>query len=292
MIAIIVTAYKPDAGFVGRFQHLLGICGAIIVSDNTPGGHREFDLPAGFHVLRHMCNLGLAPALNLGIQAARSMGADTVVLFDQDSTPDADFITSMIEQLALAQDSAGSLCCVGPTHLDDGAGSGGADEAAAHGANTIGALQEVTCLPTSGMAFHIDKLSDDDLFSPTFFLDLVDFEWCWRLRAQGWRFFRSTQVVMLHRLGEAERRMLGFTFHIPAPYRHYYQVRDSLRLAGLSYVPLYSKLRLIGILPLKAALYPLLLDRGAERLRWMWLGLRDGARGVQGIGAAASRLAA
>jgi len=291
MIAVVVTTYKPDSGFVQRFEHLLGLCGAIIVSDNTPGGHRNFVAPPGFKILRHMRNLGLAPALNAGIQLARRMGADTVVLFDQDSSPDNNFVVRMLERLDSARSSSGDLCCVGPTHLDDGHrqdyGTGALDVVA----SAPETWQEVTCLPTSGLTFRIDRLSDADLFSPAFFLDLVDFEWCWRLRTRGWRFFRTQQVVMFHRLGEAERQWLGVTFHVPAPYRHYFQVRDSLRLARMHYVPLYSKLRLIGILPIKAILYPILLDRSGERLRWMVLGLRDSLRGVDGLGAAASRLA-
>jgi hypothetical protein len=62
---------------------------------------------------------------------------------------------------------------------------------------------------------------------------------------------------MFHRLGEAERRFMGLTFHVPAPYRHYFQVRDTLRLAFRPYVPRYAKLRLIGILPLKGHRLPL-----------------------------------
>ena len=51
MIAAVLTAYKPDAGFAARFSPLLSVCGSIIVSDNTPGGHARFQLPAGFTVI-------------------------------------------------------------------------------------------------------------------------------------------------------------------------------------------------------------------------------------------------
>ena len=287
MIIAVITAFKPDAGFAERFRVLLARCNAIVVSDNTPGGHTGFDLPPGFTVIHNMVNLGLAPALNAGIREARRLGATTVILFDQDSTPAADFVDRMVHELAHAGAKAGPCCGVGPTHRDDApARIAEVSAAAIEGAR----LQPVTCLPTSGMIFPVDTLADDEFFSDEFFLDLVDFEWCWRLRARGWQFFRTREVQMLHRLGEAERRLLGFTFHVPAPYRHYFQFRDSLRLLRKAYVPLYSKLRLTGILPVKALLYPLLLDRGAERLGWMIRGIRDSLTDVHGIGAAAARL--
>lgn len=292
MIAAVVTTYKPDAGFAARFAPLLAVCGSIIVSDNTPGGHRSFNLPAGFTVLQHQTNLGLGPALNAGLAEARRQGARVVVLFDQDSTPSVVLANRMADELEAAIGVHGPRCCVGPTHVDDQAlptnGRAALD-------STLGSAaarwRAVSCLPTSGMIFQISALSPEEVFAEDLFLDLVDFDWCWRLSRSGWHFLRAADVRMFHRLGEAERRFLGFTFHVPAPYRHYFQVRDTLRLAFRSYVPRYSKWRLIGILPLKLLVYPLILDHGYERLKWMLLGARDSVCGVRGIGAAAERLA-
>jgi rhamnosyltransferase len=289
MIVAVVTSYKPDAGFASRFAHLLSECGAIVVSDNTPGGH-AFDLPEGFTVIHNLKNLGLAPALNIGIERARSFGASTVVLFDQDSTPSTEFITRMLQSLAQAQADLGTRCCLGPTHLDDSSTTENSRKRRRSPIDGEAAREEVTCLPTSGMVFPLSELAPDELFSDELFLDLVDFEWCWRLRTRGWRFLRTREVVMLHRLGEGERRFLSMRFYVPAPYRHYFQVRDSLRMVVRAYVPLYSKIRLVGALPLKAIVYPLLLNRGLERLGWMLRGVRDSMQGVRGIGAAAERL--
>lgn len=288
MIAALVTAYKPDAGFVSRFQPLLPLCGAVVVIDNTPGGHR-FDLPAGFVVLQRGENAGLARALNDGLARARELGADEVVLFDQDSTPTPELIGRLSAALIQGIAQFGPKCCVAPTHLDDGVPQTAAPPrpgAAPMGHN----LSPVTCLPTSGMTFALRGLGDGDVFSPEFFLDLVDFEWCWRLGHHGWTFLRATDITMFHRLGLAQRKFLGLTHHVPAPYRHYFQVRDTLKLTFRGYVPTYAKVRLIGILPLKALVYPFILDHGLERLTWMLRGVRDCVRGVEGIGAAAARL--
>lgn len=289
MIAAIITAYKPDSEFKSRFLPLLSVCGAIIVIDNTPGGHQNFDLPDGSILWQNLRNLGLGPALNIGLRVAADSGAQHVILFDQDSTPDADFILAMKRSLDEAISLWGIKCCVGPTHIDDAAPLTLIDNRPP-AQEDRDEMSIVTCLPTSGMIFPLASVGPDDRFTDEFFLDLVDFEWCWRLRARGWQFLRDPRVVMLHRLGIAQRKLLGLTFHVPAPYRHYFQVRDTLRLAAKDYVPLYSKWRLIGILPLKAVVYPFLLDSGLERLRWMWRGLIDAVRNVRGVGAAAARL--
>jgi rhamnosyltransferase len=291
MIAAVITAYKPDAEFASRFAPLLSVCKTIIVSDNTPGGHPSFDLPAGFTVIQNLTNVGLAPALNLGLAEAARQGAQFAILFDQDSTPSAAFVSQMSIKLAEATAQHGPHCCVGPTHVDDGVVATPDDDSPKTPASADEASsREVACLPTSGMIIPLGELTPSDLFSDDFFLDLVDFEWCWRLRRRGWHFLRSGDAQMLHRLGVAQRRFLGFTFHVPAPYRHYFQVRDTLRLAFRDYVPSYAKVRLIGVLPIKALVYPFILDHGLERICWMARGVLDSFRGVTGMGAASARL--
>lgn len=292
MIAAVLTAYKPDAGFAARFAPLLSVCGSIVVSDNTPGGHTGFQLPEGFTVIHNWKNVGLGPALNVGIDEARRRGARMVVLFDQDSAPSPEFVRDMFARLDAAVSQYGPKCCVGPTHVDDQARPGEErhDRADPTASADLEQWQAVSCLPTSGMVFRLDALHPCDSFADDLFLDLVDFEWCWRLGRTGWRFLRAPDLRMFHRLGEAERRVMGLTFHVPAPYRHYFQVRDTLRLSCRSYVPAYSKLRLLGVLPLKFLIYPFLLDHGFERAKWMWLGARDSLRDVRGIGAARARL--
>jgi len=290
MIVAIVTTYGPDDGFKERFSSISSVCNAIIVADNTPGGHCFSELPPGFIVIQNKCNLGLAPALNIGVKKARELNASIVILFDQDSRPNADLVNNMAMSLRSALTVFGDRICIGPTHVDDGALKSGAAEPSCVGKSFKSKYSTVSCLPTSGLTVKLPAFAPEESFSDEFFLDLVDFEWCWRLRSCGWQFLRCNEIGMYHRLGISEKRVFGLTFHVPAPYRHYFQVRDTLRLISKNYVPFYSKVRLLAVLPLKALAYPLLLDRGIERLRWMALGLRDFLRGTRGMGAASSVL--
>jgi rhamnosyltransferase len=281
-LAAVVTAYRPGGDLFVRFAPTIDLCHRFIVVDNTPGGHAFGNVTPSVEIIQDGENKGLGRALNIGIDAARRAGARTVILFDQDSSPDAAFVQRMLAALESAIRLHGERVGVGPRLHDD----------AAELPPTLAdaALKPVTCLPTSGLLFRLDPLAADQRFSEDFFLDFVDFDWCWRLGAQGWRFWRATDIVMPHRLGLAQRRLLGLTYHVPAPYRHYFQFRDTLRLTMRSHVPLYSKLRLAALLPLKALAYPFILDRGFERARWMARGVADAMRRVGGIGAARETL--
>lgn len=283
-IAAIYTTYKPDAAFHERVQPLAAGCHAVIVVDNTPGGHDFGDCP-GLVIIQDGHNKGLGPALNLGIAKAHELGCDAVVLFDQDSTPGADFLRALADGL---RSVGGRRCVVGPLMFDD--------TVLQHdGVPPIGATplpREFTCLPTSGLLFPIDELTPSDGFSEELFLDFVDFDWCWRMRDRGWRIYKLNNVPMAHRLGLAQRHVLGLQYHVPAPYRHYFQFRDTLRLLTRGYVPLYSKFRLGALLPAKLLLYPFIMERGPERFVWMLKGLRDYVLRRYGAGATAAKLQA
>jgi rhamnosyltransferase len=282
-LAIVVTAYRPGADFFERFASAIAFCHRFIVVDNTPGGHAfgSVEPSARMQILQDGQNKGLGCALNIGIDAARRADADMVILFDQDSSPDAALLRHLLAALADATQSHGERVAIGPRLHDDAAGPP---------APMGNVLKPLTCLPTSGMLFRLSAVEADHRFTEELFLDFVDFDWCWRLGTQGWRFFRAMNVVMPHRLGLAQRRWLGLTYHVPAPYRHYFQFRDTLRLTTRPYVPLYSKCRLAALLPLKALAYPFILDRGIERARWMALGVLDALRRVSGIGSARETL--
>lgn len=281
-VAAIYTTYHPDDGFRQRIRHVVEHCALTIVVDNTPGGHAfGSDQTNGLQLLQDGHNKGLGAALNLGLAEALRQNCSAVVLFDQDSSPPSNFIESLVLGLA----ATGPRAIVGPLLVDDAY----ADTAAFAATENL-IFDDVTCVATSGMCFYLEALQPSDRFSEELFLDFVDFDWCWRLREQGWRICQLRSLPMPHRLGLAQRTFLGLTYHVPAPFRHYFQFRDTLKLATRGYVPLYSRVRLSAILLPKLLIYPLLLDRGFERLCWMLRGIRDAARAVSGIGAAAVKL--
>lgn len=281
-IAAIYTTFKPDSSFRERVMQVATSCHSVIVVDNTPGGH-NFGDSSGFLIIQDGRNKGLGPALNIGIKKARELGCDAVVLFDQDSTPGSDFLQALLSGL---RNVGTQRCVVGPRLIDDSV-------LLCSGLPSIGPIsapREVSCLATSGMLFPIDELTALDLFSEDLFLDFVDFDWCWRMRLRGWRVFKLDNVPMAHRLGLGQRSLMGLSFHVPAPYRHYFQFRDTMRLLTFGHVPLYSKFRFAAVLPPKLLIYPFILDHGYERLGWMLKGVCDFFLRRHGVGSAASKL--
>ena len=266
--AAIFTLYKPNPNFFDSISSVLEFCDFVILVDNTPGGYKFAKLPKNVIHMSDGLNKGLGSALNIGISEARNQLVDQVILFDQDSSPTIELLSNLF--CALNNNDVDRVI-IGPTHIDDSIPA----EIFKNNCVTkdIYLKSETSCLPTSGLVFNLSKIPRNFIFDETLFLDLVDFDWCWRLRSSGWRVYRLNNVFMRHRLGISEKKLLFLTYHIPSPYRHYFQFRDTLRIIIRPYVPLRSKLRLFSVLPPKFLVYPFILDHGVERLKWMLFGI-------------------
>lgn len=284
MKALIFTCYKPEVEFIDKIDMLAPAVDLIVVVDNTPGRHEFLLDHSNVIIIQDGFNKGLGRALNLGILEAKKYGMQLAYLFDQDSTPSESLLLELEKKLL---ELGCEKICIGPLHLDDGFET-------FEYKNSSGFIDTdslVTCLATSGMVFSLNSISENDLFNESnFFLDFVDFEWCWRLAKKGWIFYRINSIFMPHRLGISQKNILGFRYHVPAPYRHYFQFRDTLNLLSNANVPTYSKFRLGLILIPKLLVYPFILDHGFERLRWMIIGIVDYFKSVSGIGAAMAKL--
>jgi rhamnosyltransferase len=274
----VFTLFQPPADIFERIRDVIEFCDFVVLVDNTPDGSSISSPCTKIILHKDGINKGLPLALNVGIAKCREMGVNYVVLFDQDSSP-----TKEILQALFASATEHQTSLVGPVFIDDQAGLA----RSVYGGNDY---STVSCLPTSGMTFKLDTLPHEIKFNENFFLDFVDFDWCWRLRGFGWTCLQANRIEMRHRLGLAQRKFLFVTYHVPEPYRHYFQFRDAINLTRLSYVPIYSKFRLTVILIPKLLVYPFLLNSGTQRLRWMYLGLRDSFKRIGGVGAARSRL--
>lgn len=274
----VYTLYKPPSDFFHKIRSVIETCDIVILVDNTPGGANIVIKDNNVVLMQDGSNKGIASALNMGISKAREHGVNFLVLFDQDSSPDPATLKNLFEA-----STKNPKALVGPLFVDDQVGLTRSPVETAE-------YSSVRCLPTSGMTFRLDELPADMRFNEGFFLDFVDFDWCWRLGALGWTCLLANKIPMLHRLGLAQRKFFFITYHVPEPYRHYFQFRDAIKLTCLSYVPLYSKFRLTLIILPKLVVYPFLLGSGIERLQWMIRGLYDAARDVRGIGAAKERL--
>jgi len=225
-VTAVVTAYHPDERLVAVVESALVTCSGVIVSDNTPAGSKSaaegFDDPR-VTVLRNGNNLGLAAALNAAVGNLPA-DAEFVLFLDQDSVLPPELVPALSAHFA---DSA--IGVAAPTPWD--AAHGGSYEKAAQSGP---ALADRDGVMTSGMLVRRACLTAVGPFREDFFVDWVDFDFCMRARAKGFRVVQDTGVLLPHSLGDRREHRIGFlrtqVLHYPA-WRHYWVARNSSILA-------------------------------------------------------------
>jgi rhamnosyltransferase len=220
-VCAILISYHPDAELPRRAARILGEAGALVIVDNGSGEDthamlRRIAADARVSLVLNSTNLGVASALNLGVERARALGFTWVLLLDQDSELHAGMLTSLIEVRAAYPEPARVAVI--------GAGFGDETRAA-----PAAAWQEVESVITSGSLIPLAVHTAIGPFRDEFFIDYVDSEYCFRARAQGYRVLRTAKPLMSHTIGAPTRHdLLGkpkwTTNH--SPDRRYYIARN------------------------------------------------------------------
>lgn len=306
-VGAVVVFYHPDAACIERANRLAQHCTCVVV-DNTPADASE-PAPAGLVssivYVPNGANVGIATALNQGIERLVAAGCDAALLFDQDSEPDARLITEMP---ALLFDNTNTdpqspaqthqpIALVGPAYED--ARLGGVAPFVRFGRWGIERIQpegervlDVDFLITSGSCINLRTWSAVGPMDDTLFIDFVDLEWCARARATGHRVVGAPWLRMQHELGDTPIRIFGRAYPMHGPVRHYYAFRNATALFKRRYIPLGWKLSEMIKLPVRLVIYALFIPRGWTHVRLSLHGVSDGLNGRLGPISATAQAAA
>lgn len=297
----VVVGYYPETKRLGEL--LVGLLGEVAVThviDNTPQFDTrveellaDLDLTAT-RLVRLGENLGIAKALNIGIDNAIAAGATHVLLSDQDSLPEAGMVEALISTERELAEEGIRVGAVAPIFTDTNAGITFPFQVDVQGKFFYGHARpdeaspvvEALTLITSGVLIPVRAIESVGTMCESLFIDMVDFEWCHRARAKGWRLFGTGRARMHHSFGTGEWLRVWFFGwrREPAysPLRMYYRFRNFIALCKLPYIDLRWKVR--NSLYSGSYIYSHFFF-GQERLACLRMavrGLFDGLRGISG----------
>lgn len=283
--ALIVT-YHPDDSFPLRFRRIAVQVGAVVIVDNGSNDAavsmlKDLAANCGAKLIQNQCNLGVAAALNQGVQTAQQKGYPWVISFDQDSCVAADMLHELASIFAEIPDN-GSVAVLGSNSKDPKTGISFLRRIPA---TAEGYLLQTTVI-TSGSLMPVSLIQRLGGFRSDFFIDHVDHEFCLKARRHGYRVYSSVKVLMDHSIGSYQLHSL-FGMKIlclnHSALRWYYIVRNFMVLVldysvreplWLTKTLLYFAAFLVG-----ACLYE--QDR-TIKLRHVRAGVIDGWRGRMG----------
>lgn len=284
--------FNPGRGEIeGLLASVMPQVTAAVVVDNGSREDVRPRLPAAQSALHFIPlgeNLGIAAALNRGIDWARAQNATHVLLLDQDSELAADMVARLLTAATSLAAGGHRVAAVGPRYVDPRQDNpppfirvrglrverGRCD--------TADAVVPVDYLISSGSLVPLSALDVAGAMDESLFIDYVDIEWGLRAKSRGFRSFGVCGAAMRHSLGENPIRFFGKTIPLHSPLRHYYHFRNAVLLYRRAAPPLNWKLVDGYRLLLKLGFYALFARPRREHLRMMLLGLWHGLSGRSG----------
>ena len=197
-----VVAYRPDSKFPDRIRLIAAQVDGLLVVDNSEDGSLALSGFPNVVVHRNNNRGGIAGALNHALDHGRESGYTHVSLFDHDSVVGEDMLSSLVSNL---EQAAGTL--IAPAYVNSATGNPGrfvTDENGRPKSQWIGDNRGVVkafLVITSGTVIALQRLSPSIRYDERLLLDMVDVEFCLRVRHSGGTVLLDTSQVMLHGIG-------------------------------------------------------------------------------------------
>lgn len=294
-VCAVVVTYRPDPVALGRTLAAVGaqVGALVVVANATPGAELaslgESVRRAGAVLLPQGHNRGLAAAQNAGIAWAREHGHAHVLLLDQDSVPGPGMVDALIGALDVLS-GAHRVAAVGPRFRDQRE-----DRDAPFVRIAFPMSHKIRCgaggepvpvdfLISSGTLIPMAVLDEVGGVDDELFIDNVDLDWCFRVRARGYRLFGVCAATMEHRLGDHRRAVLGgrATVVTHGPARLYYIMRNRISLYRRPHTPRVWIAQDVPRVLAKFLIFAVLVGPRPRNVHYMLRGLLDGVRGHLG----------
>jgi len=227
-ICAVFVTFHPDMKIWERISSILSQVARVVIVDNGSDkdevAHlRSLTENSLVELILNEENLGVATALNQGVNRAREAGYSWALLFDQDTLA----YESMVQEFAQiygAVESKGRVAVIGANYWDG----------KLYGIQPFVGFRgriwkESDFVITSGSLLSITVFEKVGPFREEFFVDAVDMEYCFRARQEGFIILSARGPLMEHSVGSpVVCKIGGRTYMVTkhAPLRRYYMIRN------------------------------------------------------------------
>lgn len=285
MVAALISVYYPSQSVQSNVKAIASQVDRVYICDNSPESNAHlFAHVESMDKLRYTCfreNLGLSCAFNRILMDAQNhwQDDDYIFFFDQDSRIEQGHIEKMLAVYSNICEAGWDVGCLGPVYFNT---SNGTVEIPKMKKELFDGTFAVSSIITSSMLCTYGKLRQIGFWNAHVFLDMTDWDLCWRMNAAGKICCMTENVVMRHSVGSGEKKVGPVKLRVGQPFREYYQIRECLYLLFQTYTPLKYRIRFLAMLLVRSPLHLLFLDQRKLRFRYMRKGFLDFFRGKQG----------
>ena len=228
-IAAVVVIYNPDKSVEDNIMTYVSEVDKLYVIDNTPQQMEKnnFIIPK-YDNLEYFAlneNKGIAYALNKGVELAEEDGFDYLLTMDQDSCFKSYNLGRYVKEAMKLYENDKNIAIIGISH--DAYKIRYPNKEWEYARNVI----------TSGMIISLIASKSLGKFREDFFIDFVDYEYCYRAWDSGYKVIVITNCKLTHQVGGMHPiKFFGIHFNNHNAHnkiRIYYQFRNAITVMKL-----------------------------------------------------------
>ncbi len=217
--AAVVVLYYPEINVFDKINSYINQVDKLYVIDNSEKVNS--DIIEKIKLLKNVeysynnSNIGIAAALNIGAKKAIDESYRYLLTMDQDSQASEGMVVRQLE-IMKSSSEIGIVAAepFNPEYQDY---------------TTKTCTKEVMYTITSGNLLNLLAYRVVGGFWEELFIDHVDHEYCLRLKKFGYKIYKTNEVVVFHKIGNAvQKSFIGFNFYAlnHPPIRLYYRTRN------------------------------------------------------------------
>ncbi|MEW6259838.1 MAG: glycosyltransferase [Thermodesulfobacteriota bacterium] len=238
-VLIAVVTYNGEATIQGTLEAALAMNEDVPVMvidnasmDRTIAIVKRMTCPR-IRFIRNKTNMGVGSAFNEALRQAKNMGAEWLMLLDQDSQPDGDALAVMLGSVA---EGIGALFptvrCRGYPDIVhypmDWTGIGFVAVVPTEDSASVARIPVDTGI-SSGALYRVAAIDGIGGFNEGYFIDFVDHECHLRLKAAGYSLCWVRDAEIWHNLGNIHQMTDSGLWIEHAPFRYYYMARNMIQ---------------------------------------------------------------
>ena len=279
ILCIIVTYNPDDISILNVITGIVSKDSDVILIDNSDQVEIINAISNNINNLQYLVqineNKGIAFAQNIGIKKAIDLKYKYVILLDDDSIPQQNFIFNIVnsyKELSNFPDLRIGSVSARPLVINDNK----VIDLSNAKIDQINKFTVYNLMNSSGTLIPTDVLKNIGPMDEDLFIDLVDFDWCFRASFNNYKHFLCRDLYFKHSLGENTISFFGYKISKGSPIRNYYGFRNLILLLKRNYVPISWKILSIIKLPIKVIYQFIFFDNKMTRLKFIFKGLKSG----------------
>lgn len=278
----LITLYNPSEEVVTNVDSVANQVDKVYLCDNSLNNNAEmFDHIKNAIYLFFNKNLALSGAFNKVLRNHMwdFKNSDYILFFDQDSFVENEHIRKLIVEYDRLTELGYQVGCIGPLYFDRNTETVRLPKIKKKIDNHTFIVDNNI---TSSLLCQYGQLKKIDFWNDDIFLDMADWDMCWRLMNAGMTCFRTSEVLLSHTVGNGEKKIGLMTVRNGVAVREYYQTRNFLCLINKSYTPLRFKIRFILGVTIRPIQHLAVLDNRKKRFHYIIRGYIDFFKKIHG----------